>query len=308
MIKWRSKILLAAIESTYGVDPVPVGADGILATQIAFTPMEGNDVDRELELPYLGAQGTIPTELHAKLSFNVELEPSGTAGTPPGWGVLLRACAVAETIVAVTSVTYNPVTDAHESIALYLWIGDTQYVMLGTRGNCTMEFTAQGIPYLKFEFTGLFTKPTEQARIDPTLTGFKKPQVVTNANTTTFQIDTTTLVMRSCMMNLGNAVESRFLIGSEGILITDKSESIETTVEAEALTTLDPYQLALDQSAVPLTLVHGVGAGKISTLAVPNAQMQRPQGLENAQDITEWPLRMVPLPTVGNDQWTLALT
>ena len=114
--------------------------------------------------------------------------------------------------------------------------------------------------------------------------------------------------MRSCMLNLGNAVEPRFLVGSEGILITDKSESVEATVEAVPLTTLDPYQMANDQSSVPVSLVHGVGAGKIATLSLPTAQMQRPQGLENAQDITEWPLRMVPVPTVGNDQWTLTLT
>ncbi len=307
-IKWRSKILLAKIESAYGVDPTPTGANGILATQVTLTPMEGNDVDRELELPYLGAQGTVPVELHSKLAFNVELAPSGTAGTAPAWGPLLRACAVAETIVASTSVTYNPVSDSHESIALYVWIGGTQYVMLGTRGTCTMEFTAQGIPYLKFEFTGLFKLPSEQPRVAPALNAFQKPQVVTSANTTTFTINGTSLVMRSCMLNLGNAVEPRFLVGSEGILITDKSESVEATVEAVPLTTLDPYQMANDQSSVPVSLVHGVGAGKIATLSLPTAQMQRPQGLENAQDITEWPLRMVPVPTVGNDQWTLTLT
>jgi hypothetical protein len=307
-IKWRSKILLAKIESTYGVDPTPSGANGILATQVSLTPMEGNDVDRELELPYLGAQGTVPVELHSKLAFNVELAPSGTAGTAPAWGPLLRACAVAETIVASTSVTYNPVSDSHESIALYVWVGGTQYVMLGTRGTCTMEFTAQGIPYLKFEFTGLFKLPSEQPRVAPALGSFQKPQVVTSANTTTFTINSIPLVMRSCMLNLGNAVEPRFLVGSEGILITDKSESVEATVEAVPLTTLDPYQMANDQTSVPVSLVHGVGAGKIATLSLPTAQMQRPQGLENAQDITEWPLRMVPVPTVGNDQWTLTLT
>lgn len=307
-IKWRSKILLAKLETAYGVDPAPTGGDGILATQVSLTPMEGNDVDRELELPYLGAQGTVPVELHAKLSFNVELVGSGTAGTAPAWGPLLRACAVAETITASTSVTYNPVSDNHESIAIYVWIGGTQYVLLGSRGNCTFEFNAQGIPYAKFEFTGLFKKPTEQPRVTPTLNQFQKPQVVTSANTTTFTLAGTTLVMRSCMMNLGNAVEPRFLVGSEGILITDKSESVEMTVEATALTTIDPYQMALDQASVALSLVHGTVAGRIATLAIPNGQMQRPQGLENSQDITEWPLRMVPVPTTGNDQWTLTLT
>ena len=55
-------------------------------------------------------------------------------------------------------------------------------------------------------------------------------------------------------------------------------------------------------------VAHGTTAGKIVTLTAPTAQMQRVQGLENAQNITEWPLRLVPLASSGNDQWTLVLT
>lgn len=308
-IKWDSKILLVKLEATYGVDPVPDPAtDAILATEVVLTPMEGSDVSRDLETPHLGAQGTIPTEVHSKLSFKVELSPSGTAGTAPAWGPLMRACAVAETIVALTSVTYNAITDDHESIALHLVIGKTRYVILGARGNCKIPVGAQAIPYLEFEFTGLFTQPTEVVRVTPDLTAFIKPQVATNANTPTFTIDGTSLIMRSCALDLGNAVENRFLIGSEEVLITDKSEAFETTVEAEALTTFNPFALASAQTAVAVNLVHGTGAGKISTLNLPTAQMQRLQGLENSQKIKEWPLRLVPLPNVGNDQWTLTLT
>ena len=53
--------------------------------------------------------------------------------------------------------------------------------------------------------------------------------------------------------------------------------------------------------------MHGTTAGSIATLNVPAAQMQRPAGLENAQKIVEWPLRMAALPVDGNDQWTLVL-
>ncbi len=308
-IKWKSKILLAKIEATYGVDAAPTGAaNAILATDVTLTPMEGDDVSRELETSFLGPQATIPTGLHAKLSYKVELQPSGAAGTAPAWGPLLRACAVAETISAGVSVTYNPITDSHESISQYLWIGGTQYVILGGRGNCSVAFTAQGIPYLEFEFTGLFKIPTEVARVTPDTTSFQKPLVATKANTPTFTLDATAFVMRSFKLGLGNQVENRFLIGSEDILISDKSDMIETTVEAVALTSFDPFSLAAAQTAIDVNLVHGLVAGKIATLNASTAQMQRPQGLENAQNIKEWPLRLVPLPAAGNDQWTLVLT
>ncbi|MEQ8340065.1 MAG: hypothetical protein RID15_13810 [Marinovum algicola] len=307
-IYWNTKIVTVELESTYGTDATPDGADAILTVEGSITPMEGNDVNRNLETPWLGADGTIPAELHAKVTFKVELQGSGTAGTAPGWGKLLRMCACAETIVAATSVTYNPVSDAHESGTLYFYVGKTLHKLVGARGNAKFAFTAQGIPYIEFEFTGLFTDPAEATRPTVDLSAFVKPSLATSVNTPTGTINGTDFVIRSLSLDLGNQVENRFLIGSESVLITDKQEVIEATVEAQVLTAFDPYALAKAQSEVAVVLTHGTTAGKIATLTAPTAQMQRVQGLENAQNITEWPLRLVPLASSGNDQWTLALT
>lgn len=310
-LKWKSKVLLAKVEATYGTDPTPTGAlNAILATEVRLTPMEGQDVSRNLELPWMGAQPSIPTELHQRLSFRVELTPSGTVGTPPPWGVLLRGCAVAEVVTADTSVAYNPVTGDHESITLYLWIDSTLYKMSGARGTAVLRVNAQGIVYLEFDFTGLFSLPGETPQASPTLAAqiARKPKVATTANTPVFSINGTSLVMRSFALNLGNDVQTRFLIGSESVLITDKAETIETTVEAVPLTTLDPFSLAHNQTTGAVALTHGTTAGLIASLAIPSGQMQRPQSLENQQNIKEWPLRMVPLPVAGNDQWVLTLT
>lgn len=307
---WKSKILLARIETTYGVDPTPTGAlNAILATEVKLQPMEGNDVSRDLELPYLGGQGTIPTELHAKLSFRVELAPSGTAGTAPAWGPLLRACGCAQVVNAGTSVVYNPISTNHESVTIYLWIDSTRYVMRGTRGSAKIMVGANGIPYLDFAFTGLFVSPAETARPTPvTLTAFRQPQPGSTANTPTFRINAVDFVMRTFTLDLKNQVEPRFLIGVEQILITQREEEVETVVEAQPLTAFNPFSLAQNQTTVPVVLTHGTGAGRISNLNIPAAQVQRLQGLESAQDIKEWPMRLAPLPVAGNDQWTLTLT
>lgn len=308
-LKWRNKILLFMIETEYGTDPNPTGAnDAFLATDVQLTPMEGNDVSRDLETPYLGAQPSIPTELHRRLTFKVELIGSGTAGLAPAWGPLLRACGVAETIVPATSVTYNPVSDDHESGTHYIWIDTTLFQITGSRGNCRFSYTAQGIPYLEFTFTGLYSQAAETPRVVADLSAFQRPEVVTDRNTPIFTMGGSDFVMRSCMLDQGNQVEARFLINAENILITDRADVLETTVEAVPLTVFDPFTLAEAQTTVPVVLTHGTDPGRISTLTVPNAQIQRPQGLESAQNIVEWPLRMVPLPVAGDDQWTLELT
>lgn len=308
-LKWNRKVLLAKIETTYGTDAAPTGgADAVLATNVQLQPMQGQDVSRELELTTLGAQATVPVEVHAQLSFEVELAASGTAGTAPAWGPLLRACAVAETISAGVSVTYNPVSDAHESATIHFWVEDTRYAFVGARGTAVMRVDAQKVPKIAFTFTGLFTAPSEVAQVTPTLTAWAKPIVATKANTPVFTLNAQSLVLRSLELDLSNEVVTRFLIGSEGVLITQKNEKITATVEAVPLTTLDPYALALAQTAVPMVLTHGVGAGKIATLAVPLAQFQRPSGLAQQQGIVEWPLSLVPQVNAGNDQWTVTLT
>jgi hypothetical protein len=163
-LKWRSKIILFKIEASYGVDAAPAGANAFLMTNVSFSPMEGEDVSRDLELPYLGAQAMIPVGLRGRLRGRVELAGSGTAGTAPAWGPMLRACAVAETITPATSVVYNPISDGMESGTLYFWMAGTRHVLTGCRGQCTMRFTAQGLPYLEFDMLGLWSEPSEQAR------------------------------------------------------------------------------------------------------------------------------------------------
>jgi len=308
-LKWNRKVLLAKIETTYGTDAAPVGgANAVLATSVQLQPMEGQDVSRELELTTLGPQATVPVEIHAKLSFEVELAASGAAGTPPAWGPLLRACAVAETIAAGVSVTYNPVSANHESATIHFWIENTKYALVGARGTATVKVEAQKVPKIAFTFTGLFTAPSEVAQATPTLTAWQKPIVATKANTPVFTFNGQSLVLRSLELDLANEIATRFLIGSEGVLITAKNESLKATVEAVPLTTLNPYALALAQTAVPLVLTHGVGAGEIVTLNAPLAQIQRPSGLAEQQGIVEWPLNFVPQVNAGNDQWTVTLT
>ena len=308
-IKWKSKILLCKRETVYGVDAAPTGTvDGILATSVVLSPMEGQDVSREHELPWLGAQATVPTQLAMRLQYRVEMVPSGTAGVPPAWGTSLRACAVGQTITAATSVVYNPISDGHESVTHHFWIGPTRFVLKGSRGSAVMRIDAQGIPYLEFDFRGLFSLPSDPG-VRPTvdLTAFLAPDIATSLNTPVFTLGAVPLVLRNFSLDLGNDVQGRFLIGAESILVVDRTDAISCQVEAVPLSTFDPFAAAAGQLRTALSLQHGRSAGRKATLAVAGAQLQRPS-FANQQNILEWVLPMVPLTTAGNDQWTLTLT
>lgn len=189
MINWKSKALLAKMEQTYGVDSAPTGAaNAILAQNVRLAPMEGEDVERNLERPYFGANPSIPVGLYSTLTFDVEAVGSGTAGTAPGYGPLLRMCGLAEVITAGAKVEYTPITDGQESGSIYFSIGTTRHVLLGARGTCVYKLNAQGIPMFSFTLTGLFSMPTTQPQVTANYSAFQKPQVATKANTPVFTV------------------------------------------------------------------------------------------------------------------------
>lgn len=306
---WRSKTLLAKIETSYGTDPIPTGAaNAILATNVTFAPMEGTDVARNLERPWFAPDPTLPAGLYATITFSVEMVGSGTLGTAPGWGPLMRACRAAETVTAATKVEYTPITNNPESVALYFDIDGTLQKMLGTRGNVVMTIATNGIPQLTFTMTGLFSPASEATKPTVNYASFQAPQVGSSANTPTFTIGGTAFVLRELKLDLGNQVTPRLLIGQESILITGAAEKIDAKVEAVPVSTYHPQTIAQAGTLQAIVLQHGTVNGRRVRIDAPYAQQQRLTAYEDQDGILEWPLAFSPQPSVGNDQWKITLT
>ena len=307
---WNKKVLLAKIESAYGTDPTLTGAaNAILATNISLRPMDGEDVKRDLEKPYLGNSAAFPTGLRAVITFDTELAGSGVAGTAPAWGVLARGVGMAEVIVASTSVTYNPISASFESLYIKLNIDGVLHAIKGARGTAEITLNAQGIPIIRWTFTGLFVAPTDAAAATPTFTAFIDPLLATTTNTPTFTINSVALALKSLSFKLNNQVEPRFYIRHEEVLIVDRKETLDVTVEAPLLATFNPFSLAAARTQVAASIVHGTVAGSIATLTAATSQIMRPESIGNSQNIVEYSsLKLLPIPSSGNDQFTLALT
>lgn len=307
---WKSKTLLAKAETVYGNDPTPTGAlNAILALDVTFTPQEGEVVERNVELPWFAANPFVAMAFRSQISFSVDLVGSGTAGTAPAWGPLLRACAVAEVATPGVKVEYTPITDNPDSLALYFDVDGIKHIMLGARGTAVLRLGANGNPVVTFTITSLFTVPLDAAKPTPVLSAWQAPQAASKANTPIFSIGGIAFVGRDYEFDLGCAVEPRMLIGYEGILITGKAERVKLTVEAVAMATYNPALVARDGTLKALQVKHGTLAGKIVQIDHPTAQQLPAEQYQQQQGILEWPLSFVPLPTsAGNDQWKITLT
>src|SRR5436190_14700577 len=108
-ISVRQQAIFAKIETTYGTYNAPAGADAMQVANLQVNPASDlRWIDRTIIRGSLNPDKGVYGGALFEVSFDMELKGSGTAGTAPKLGAMLRACAMAETIVGGTSVTYKP--------------------------------------------------------------------------------------------------------------------------------------------------------------------------------------------------------
>ena len=206
-MKTRKRYILAKVESTYGTDPTPTASlNAILTTGLQRTIYAGDTVERNLDRATLGADEQLNVGPFAQVTFGVELAGSGTAGTAPAWGPLLRACGFDEVITVSTSVEYSPVSDAYDSVTIYYDQDGERQILKGARGTVQFMMNPGQIPMMQFTFTGLYAKPAAITPVTPVVTSFQTPLPVNKTNTPTCTLDTYDAVLRALEVDWGGEV------------------------------------------------------------------------------------------------------
>lgn len=297
---FRKLAILNKIETVYGTNSAPAALNAIIGKNVQFTPLEAEEVSRDLLLPYMGNQGVILTGKHAKLEFDIEFAGSGVAGTAPKWASLMRACGFAETLLATTSATYSLVEDNQSSTTVFFEIDGVRHIMLGCRGTLSLNVAPKAIPSFRIVLTGLLGTITDQALTAVTMTGWSVPLEASSANTT-MMLYGTAAVAESLSIDLGNTVTPRFLIGSESVMISDRKVTGQAVVEATNLATTNWFQRALARTRGALQVVHGTAAGNIVEITAPAIEVGKiTQG--QTDGILNYSLPLSLCPVAGRDE------
>lgn len=164
----RNETILAKIESTYNTDSVPTATDAVAFMDASWTHEGLRMVERPLIKQGLDMNQRLYGGSLQQITFTCELKGSGTAGTAPEIGPLLRSCSLDETIVASTSVTYAPVSSAQESCTIYYFEEGVRYILTGCRGTFVFTGTVGDVPKVTFTMTGHRLDPTDNAAPTPT--------------------------------------------------------------------------------------------------------------------------------------------
>lgn len=128
------RVIAIKPEVTYRTDSVPDAATDAVLVQ---NPSWGYEGLRMNDRPAVRASIAKLQQIYGgtlkAFTFDVEVKGSGTAGTAPEIGTILRIAGFGETIVPSTSVTYTPASDVgtHESASCRFWDDGTLHNLLG---------------------------------------------------------------------------------------------------------------------------------------------------------------------------------
>ena len=310
----RNTAILCKVETTVGTDAVPTGgANAMLVSDLSITPLEANNVDRNLIRGYFGGSEQLVATSFVRCSFTTELAGSGTAATAPAWGAPLLACAHAEALLATPNrVEYTPVSTSLKTVTIYWYDDGLLHKLLGAMGNCRLEAKVGDRPKLIFDFVGIDGGVSVAANPSLTLTAWRTPPTMAKANVVDITLGATyttgglsggTLYSSAGLdLDWGNQVNFTPLLNEERIDLTDRS------VTGSMMLDLTPTQEASLFASVKANTtqslamrIGGTTAGNNIIIHAPRVQLINPRKEEvNGARMIGFDLRLVP--NSGNDE------
>jgi hypothetical protein len=274
----RRRALIAKEEATEGVNASPSGVnDGIIVRDLEIS-VDSDDVEREIATPWLGANKVIYTKRQAVFNFDVEIAGSGTAGTPPAWGRLVKACGFSETIVNNT-VVYSPVSSGFSSLTIAGNQDGIQYIGLGSRGSFEINFEQAEVGLFSFEFMGAYVTPADVVLPTPTYANQAEPLHFASGNTTNFLLDGYAFCLGGFSLDLGNEMTFRDLPNcAKRNVVTQRVVEGEIMVERpDTLAVKNLYPKIEAHTTVATSFSQGTTGGNIIDFSLPSIQLSFPE-------------------------------
>lgn len=293
--------ILGKMETAYGLPSAPTAAlDAMVFSNVTYEPLAGQDIDLDRYKPYMGHQGIFLTGDYCRLRAEFDIAGSGTAGTAPPCGPVLRSCGMKEIITVDDNVQYSPVSKLFESATYFFNDDGVNHAMVGARGKLTGSLTPGGVPRFTVELIALLGEMKDEAVATINDSAWIEPVPVNKANTTV-SLHGFAGACEGFNFDLGNTVEPRMLINQESIRQTGRKATGSAIFEATSLAEKDWIAIARSRATGPLEAIHGTEAGNIVQFDLPKVQIGRPTYGET-QGIRNNTLPLIIRPNVGNDE------
>jgi hypothetical protein len=307
------QVLAAKIEVTEGTAETLAAADANaqILEPAKFDPNIAMFERKLLDISYSNFK-QIPGTRLATISFKVENKGSGTAGTAPAIGKLLKACGFLETVVAVTSVTYTPLSALATipSLTLAVYIDGVRKQIKGARGNVKYSAKSGEPGMFEFTFLGVYDAVSSQALLTPSGVETTVPVALLSA---TFSVAAFAAFVSTISFDMGNTLAPRADIntaaGYISTLLTARSPKGAFDPELEVIATHDWYGRWLAGTTGALTWRHPGSAGNICVFNVPVCQyIKVSDGDRDGIALAPVEFLMVRNAAAGDDELSIAYT
>ena len=304
----RKKLILAATETTYGVDVSPSGAlNAIQTSDLSITPLAGPTVNRNLDRAAFGNDLQIQVGTFVQLAFMVEWAGAGTAGDAPAWGPVLTACGFDEALNVGVDAQYTPNSEDIDSLTIYFHHDGQKHAIVGARGTVSINHSPGTIPKFAFSYTGLYVTPESTADPVVDLAGFVVPLPVNNQNTTKFDLHGAAQTMVECSIDVAGEVVYRNVVGNESVEFIDRAPAGQIAIEAPAISVKDWFESARISETGPLSMSHGLIEGNIVDFDAPLVQLISPSyGESDGIATIQAALSLIPT-SAGNDEMVITV-
>lgn len=312
LIRSNRVVMAAKVETTEGTAIALAGAD---ANNLIMDPKFDADIPmfaRQFINNSLSPHKQIATTRGGAIGFKCEVKGSGTAGTAPAFGKLLRACGFGETVVGATSVTYAPKSAIADvpTLTLATYRDGVRKAIKGARGNVKYNAKSGEPGVLEFEFIGVYDAVTDASILTPSGVETTSPPSLLSA---AFSIASFAAFVSQISFDMANVLERRGDINTDSgfisTLLTGREPKGSFDPEDELVATHDFYGKWLAATTGALTWKHGATAGNICTFTAPAVQYTKiGEGDRNGIATLATDFLMARSDAAGDDELSIAFT
>lgn len=307
-MKFDNKMILAKTQPTVDVDPTATGSEACVTEDLDWTYYAGNDITRNRDRSYFGADSKVKVVPHAEFGFNVELSQVASAGDAPAFGPLLRACGFSETIDVGVDVEYAPVSTGFEMVAVYFIDDDEQeQKSLNCRGTFSIQMNAETLPMIQFSgFMGTYNRPVAASAYTIDTSAWEDAVPVSKSNTVTLTVDGYAGCINGFTLDINNTVNIHDEPNCAGTSISAREVTGQIVIKAPTLATKDFFAIIESHSGsvntVAIAVEHGDGTRPNLKIDLDQVQLNDIQRTDVRGELY-YTIPFTALPTdAGNDE------
>lgn len=305
MTAFATRAIRAAADSADAL----TATDVILCRNLQTTRLGGDYQLRDFATGLQGAQIEELRNAHAGASFEVEAATGGAAGTAPGYGHLLQACGLTETVVATTSVSYTPTPmgTAPAEERLELVDGNTEQVIRKARGALSFNAEVNRTPFFGLSFLGRYGAPVAGAAAGGDFSGWRQALECAPGNMGAVTFAGVALCLRSLSITDGRTPRIGKFMTCEGTDITPRRFTGRMTLQWPAHAALDVLEKCRLGTTSALSWTLGTQAANILTVHGPAVQIKY-GGEQDIDGVLGVNLDLVFTPDQGDDEIAFIFT